>query len=259
MPHIFNGGVKIAYTVQGNGPALVLVHANPFDHRLFLYQVAQYAPRFRTIAIDIRGYGDSGKPSSAFTLRDMADDVIAVVRAEHVERAVFMGVSVGANIALLIGLDDTPMVNGLVLVGGGARGSASAEKRIAGYGSDDPTAYRRVHIHELVSPAFSRSPLGTWLLDTIVTQSPAISGASIAQIFHALNASDVSGRLREVGVPTLLVNGEFDNALPNSREAAAAIPGAEHIILPGTGHACNLEDPAAFDRVVTPFLQAHAR
>jgi pimeloyl-ACP methyl ester carboxylesterase len=60
-------------------------------------------------------------------------------------------------------------------------------------------------------------------------------------------------------VPTLLVNGEFDGALPNSREAAAGIPGAQHAILPGSGHACNLEDPAAFDRVVTPFLVAHSR
>jgi len=255
MPFTVNHGVKIAYSVEGSGPALVFVHANPFDRRLFLYQVAQYAPRFRTIAIDIRGYGDSDKPESPFTLRDMADDIVAVVRAEKVDRAIFLGVSVGANIVLLIGLEHPQLVKALVMVGGGAR-MTTGEKRIAGY-LGDAASYRGVHMRELVSPAFSESPLGAWLLGLFLSGELAISGASIAQIFRALMASDVRSRLHEIVVPTLLVNGELDGALPNSREAAAGIPGAQHVILPGSGHACNLEDPAAFDRTVTPFVLAH--
>jgi len=92
--YAMNGGVRIAYEVIGSGPPLVLVHANPFDRRMWLYQVAQYAPAFRTIAIDLRGYGESDKPNGTFTLRDMADDVVAVCRREHVARATFMGASV---------------------------------------------------------------------------------------------------------------------------------------------------------------------
>src|SRR5271163_392190 len=68
-----NGGVRLAYDTQGSGPALVLVHANPFDHRLWLYQVARYARTFRIVNVDLRGYGESDQPDGPFTLRDMAD------------------------------------------------------------------------------------------------------------------------------------------------------------------------------------------
>ena len=255
MPFSQQNGVSVYYETYCEGHPFILIHANPFDHRLWLYQIAKYSQAFRVVALDIRGYGRSDKPETPFTLRDMADDIVAVIRAEKVERAVFLGVSVGANIVLLIGLDHPQMVNGLVMVGGGAR-MTTGEKRIAGYLSD-AASYRGVHIRELVSPAFRASPLGAWLLGLFLTGKPAISGASIAQIFRALIGSDVRSRLHEIVMPTLFVNGELDGALPNSREAAAGIPGAQHVILAGSGHACNLEDPAAFDRTVTPFLLAH--
>jgi pimeloyl-ACP methyl ester carboxylesterase len=57
-------------------------------------------------------------------------------------------------------------------------------------------------------------------------------------------------------VPTLVINGELDNSLPAGKETARLVPGAVHKVLPGTGHACCLEDPAGFDRLVIDFLQA---
>lgn len=257
MPYSVNNGVKIAYLVEGNGPPLVLIHANPFDRRLWLYQVARYAPSFRTINIDLRGYGESDKPESAFTLRDMADDIIAVCRSEKVDRAVFMGASVGANIALLIGLDYPEFVKSLVLVGGGARGAGIFANRIEGYSSGDVAGYQNTHIRQLVAPAFAATPLGDWLVKLFTDRAPALSGTCIAQIFRALAANDVSNRLHEISMPTLIVNGDLDMALPLSKELAQGIRGAQHVVIPGTGHACNLEEPHTFDRDVTPFLLAH--
>ena len=109
MPFASNRGVNIYYETYGEGPPMVLVHANPFDHRLFTYQIARFAPDFRLVALDIRGYGRSDKPETPFTLNDMADDVLAVCAQEKISRAAFMGVSVGSGIALLIGLDRPQM------------------------------------------------------------------------------------------------------------------------------------------------------
>jgi 3-oxoadipate enol-lactonase len=255
--YAMNGGVRIAYEVTGSGPPLVLVHANPFDRRMWLYQVAQYAPAFCTIAIDLRGYGESDKPNKTFTLRDMAEDVVAVCRHEHVARATFMGASVGAFIALLIALENVDIVNALVLVGGGARPAGVFPERVRGYLSDDIAAYRGEHIRQLVAPAFAESPLGRWLLKLFLDRSPTISGPCIAQIFRALDASDMSARLGEVRVPTLILNGELDSALPLSLELVQGISGAEHVVISGTGHACNLESPEAFDLATKAFLAAH--
>ena len=56
-------------------------------------------------------------------------------------------------------------------------------------------------------------------------------------------------------VPTLVINGEFDHSLPAGQRTASLVPGAVHKVLPGTGHACCLEDPAGFDRLVIDFLR----
>jgi pimeloyl-ACP methyl ester carboxylesterase len=64
-------------------------------------------------------------------------------------------------------------------------------------------------------------------------------------------------RLRSMKVPTLVINGEYDNSLKAGQHTASLIPGAVHKILPKTGHACCIEDPAGFDEFVTDFLRAN--
>jgi 3-oxoadipate enol-lactonase len=256
VPTASNKGVRIHYEVSGDGPPMVLVHANPFDHRLFMYQVARFAPHFRLAALDIRGYGRSDKPETAFTLADMADDVLAVCAQENIARAIFMGVSVGSGIALLIGLDRPEMADAVILVGGSSKGGANIADRCAGYTSADLRGYQRSHIRELVAPGFCDTPLGAWVLDLFSEHAHTLSGQSIAQIFRAREACDMRGRLASLRPPALVINGAHDVSLERGRETASLIPGATHVVLPGTGHACCIEDPAAFDAAVMKFLQA---
>src|ERR1700738_3643178 len=65
-------GLDIHYEIAGAGPPLVLIHALPFDHNLWLYQVERLSARFRTVAMDLRGWGRSAKPRTPFLLGDMA-------------------------------------------------------------------------------------------------------------------------------------------------------------------------------------------
>jgi 3-oxoadipate enol-lactonase len=256
MPYASNNGVRIYYEVTGDGPPMVLVHANPFDHRLFTYQIASLAPYFRLIALDIRGYGRSDKPETAFTLADMADDVLAVCAQEAITRAVFMGVSVGSGIALLIGLDRPDLAQAVILVGGSSKGGANIADRVAGYTSADLKGYQRGHIRELVAPGFCDTLLGKWVLDLFSEHTQTLSGRCIAQIFRAREACDMRDRLGQMKPPVLVINGAHDVSLQRGTETASLIPGASHVVIPNTGHACCIEDPAAFDRAVTDFLKA---
>ena len=105
MPFHCRNGVNIWYETAGDGPPLVLIHANPFDHDLWLYQTAHFSTWFRVIGVDIRGYGRSTKMTTPFTLKDMGDDVIGVMDALSIPRAILMGCSVGSGTAILLGLD----------------------------------------------------------------------------------------------------------------------------------------------------------
>jgi len=256
VPYAVNQGVRIYYEVHGEGPPMVLVHANPFDHRLFTYQIARFAPYFRLVALDIRGYGRSDKPETAFTLADMADDVLAVCAEERISRAIFMGVSVGSGISLLIALDRPELAAAAILVGGSSKGGANIADRVAGYMSADLRGYQRGHIRELVAPGFCDTPVGRWVLDLFSDHTQTLSGRCIAQIFRAREACDMRGRLAAMKAPVLVINGAHDVSLARGTETAAMILGATHVVLPDTGHACCIEDPAAFDGAVTAFLTA---
>ncbi len=257
MPYSITNGIRIYYEVAGEGFPFVLVHANPFDHNLWIYQIAHFSTYFKIIAIDLRGYGRSDKPTAPFTLKDMADDVLGVCRDESVQQAILGGVSVGSGMAILLGLDHPEIFKALILVGGSSGPGGSIEKRIHGYTKIGVEKYHIEHLRELVAPEFADSKLGAYLLGTFAERDPRLSGESIAQIFRARGGLDMTPRLGTMKVPTLVINGEYDNSLAGGKKTASLIPGAIHRVLPGTGHACNIEDPATFDRFVIEFLRAN--
>jgi 3-oxoadipate enol-lactonase len=207
------------------------------------------------IAIDIRGYGRSTKVTEPFTLKDMGDDVVNVMTALRLGRAILIGCSVGSGISLLLALDRPELFAAVILVGGNSGASSRYTKRIEGY-RVDLAGYHITHMRELVTPGFGASRLGRHLLNMWVEREPRLSGDAIAQVFAAGNSTDTTNRLSDMKVPTLVINGEFDHSLTAGQRTASLISGAQHRILPGTGHACCLEDPSAFDRLVIDFLQS---
>ena len=258
MPFSSASGLRIYYEVSGEGRPIVLVHANPFDHRMWLHQTAHFSPYYRVVGVDLRGYGRSDKPDAPFTLADMAADVIGVCETEGIASAIFCGCSVGSGIALMIGLDRPDTVEALILVGGNSRGSANVARRVLGLTkTTDLPGFLREYLRELVAPDFPGTPRGRWLLGLFTENAHTLSGRCLAQIHLARNAADMSGRLAELDVPALIVNGAHDNSLAAGRETARLIRGAKHVVLPGTGHACCIEDPESFDRTVIDFLAAN--
>ncbi len=257
MPFSTRNGLRIHYESVGEGSPLVLIHANPFDRRLWMHQVARFSPFYKIIAVDIRGYGLSDRPETPFTLEDMADDVLGVCADEGIEKAIFAGVSVGSGMALLTALEHPGRVEALVLVGGSSRSNRSISRRIDGFTAKGPAAYRLEHMRELFAPEFPATPAGRRILKLFAEDAHRLSGASIAQIFRARGACDMSARLPDISVPVLVVNGAHDMSLEAGRFTASQIPGAQHVTLPGTGHACNIEDPEAFDDAMIGFFKTH--
>jgi len=254
MPCSDSNGVDIWYEVKGDGPAMVLVHANPFDHDLWLYQAAHLSTWFTVVGIDIRGYGRSAKVTKPYSLIDMAEDVVGVMKELEIARAVLMGCSVGSGISILLGLEHPELFDAIVLVGGNSGSSSRYQSRVDGY-RQNLADYHITHLRELVAPAFADSALGRHLLNMWVEREPRLSGEAIAQVFMAGNHTDTTERLPSMKVPTLVINGEFDHSLPAGAHTASLIPGAVHKVLSGTGHACCIEDPAGFDRLVIDFLR----
>ena len=257
MPYADNDGVKIYYEVSGEGPPMILVHAMPFDHSQWLYQIARFSAWFKVIAMDVRGHGRSANVRTPFTFRDMGNDVLTVLKAEKVDRAILQGVSIGSRLGALLGLEHPEIFQAVVLVGasvGPGLLSPNRWDRIKNF-EEKGGDYRIVHLEAGVSKGFVASSRGKYLLDTFLERNAWFDGQAIGQVFRSFNEDDLRPAMPKMKTPTLIVNGEFDHSLSNARETAALIPGSIHKILPGTGHACNLEDPAGYDALVIDWLE----
>jgi pimeloyl-ACP methyl ester carboxylesterase len=257
MPYSTRNGVKTYYDVSGEGFPLVLMHANPFDRRMFLYQAAHFSTYFKVINVDLRAYGYSDKPATPIAMTDLGEDVVAVCRQEGADEAIFAGVSVGGVMGLQLGLDHPEIFKALILVGCNSQPGDRYQSRIDGYMQQGVEKFHIQHLTDLVSKDFPKSKLGKYLLGMHTEMDSRLSAPAIAEIFHALQNRDVTSRLSELKMPVLIINGEFDNSLKRSKEMSTKIAGAEHHVIPGAGHACCLEDPAAFDEIVMSYLAKH--
>ncbi len=255
MPFVRRDETNIYYETSGTGPALLMLHALPFDHTLYRYQIAHLSTWFRIIAMDLRGFGRSSSPPVAYGLHDICDDALAVAKAEGVDRAIVMGTSIGSKAVMLLGLDHPEFCRAVIAVGAGNRPSAHHPSHIDGYmkGRDN---FHATHLRSVVSPAFADSRLGAHLLGTMLERGRVLgmSGEGMARTVAAAHDRDLRPRLPGLKPPLLVLNGEFDNSLPGGTETASLVPGARHHILKGSGHACCLEDPETFDAHVLKFL-----
>jgi len=260
MPVSRANGHDIYYEKAGSGPPLVLIDALPFDHNLWLYQVQRFSAHFTTLAMDLRGWGHSAKPHAPFALADMGNDILGVLKDEGVSRgAVMLGCSIGSKLALMLACDRPDIFSAAILVGGNSGPQAQFDHRIAAYREHQAKGtlkeYHLGHLRHGVTQAWADTPIGRYLLNGFVERGAALDAESIAQVFGALTVSDLTDRLPAYKSPTLIVNGEFDNALKGGTRTASLIAQAEHKIIPGTGHCCFLEDPASFDALVIDFLK----
>ena len=238
MPYASRNNVKTYYEVSGEGFPLVLLHANPFDRRMFMYQVAHFSTFFKVINIDLRGYGYSDKPAIPTTMTDLCDDVVAVCRQEGVREALFLGVSVGGVMGLQLGLDHPELFKALILVGCSSMPGDRYQSRIDGYMKQGVAEFHIQHLTDLVSKDFPQSKIGRYLLGMQTEMDSKLRASAIAEIFHALQNRDLTARLLELKMPVLIMNGEFDNSLKRSEEMSTKIAGAEHRTILGAGHAC---------------------
>lgn len=257
MPFATNGGTRIFYDVAGDGPAMVMLHANPCDHRMWMYQISHFSRRFRVIAPDMRGYGRTDKVTTPYDFDALVGDVLTVCEAEKVTSGVIAGASLGSKIAFQLVADYPDLFQAQIQVGGNAFRGTSYDGRITGYEAADPdvTNYRRGHLKELFAPDFSETPRGRYLSGVILEDSAQLSGKAIATLFHSFDDVDLVSDVPKISIPTLIVNGAHDNSLEGGRRTAGLIPGAKHAVIEDAGHLCILENPATFDGLCEIFLE----
>jgi pimeloyl-ACP methyl ester carboxylesterase len=248
MPQIDRDGVSIHYETHGNGPAILLSHGYGATCRMWDGQIAAFADRWRVILWDMRGHGQSGDPrdpalySHALSVGDMA----AVLDACGEERAIIGGLSLGGVMSLAFHLAHPERVRALMLFD-------------TGPGFRNPEARRQwneralARARDLEARGIDDSVGGA---ETRLGRHRSAAGlAGAARGMLTQPDSSLIDSLPRIAVPTLvLVGSEDKNFLAATDYMAGKIPGAQKIVIPGAGHAANLDQPDAFNRAVAAFL-----
>jgi len=243
------------YLDQGTGPAVLLIHAFPLNHTMWEPQLSVLTPRFRVIAPDIRGFGES-QPPSAWTMEEMADDLNELLGKLDVTDCAVAGISMGGYIALQFWSKYSTRVRKLVLADTRARADNETEikarnEMIAAIEHGTIVLSDRM-LPRLLQPNASHDVAGT--------VRAMIAGVDASAAAHAVVAMrdrpDFSSALHRIKCPALVVTGENDAIIrpDDSRGIADAIPGAQFVQITDSGHLSNLENPAAFNRALLDFL-----
>jgi pimeloyl-ACP methyl ester carboxylesterase len=258
MATVTIGDVEIAYETYGEGPPLLMIMGFTGSRHHWLGFERRFADRFRVIAFDNRGVGESGVTRGPYSTAQMAGDALGLLDALDVPRAHVMGVSMGGMIAEELALAAPQRVDRLVLgcthFGGPNQilpapgvletftraGKQAAEKTIRDLLELNFTMrFMNEHpevVDDLVRHGLSArmSPFGFW------GQSAAIAG------------HDVEARLGAITAPTLVIAGDEDRLIPveNSRVLASLLPSASLVELPGIAHMFWVEAPDAAEAAV---------
>lgn len=239
------------------GAPMVFLHPNPLDWSCWLHQMAHFSTWYRTIAVDLPGYGRSPPAESGVTMTDVADACWEAVDELTTDPVTVVGCSVGSWVATHMAHHRPQQVRAVVLSGVGyTPGKEFASRRIDGYG-DRGIDYRRTHAYEVVSEAFGSTERGVYLLEMILERDRDVDVPTVIEMFRALAGPDPDWFWSGLQPPCLIITGSLDNAHQRALELRDHIPGVEIVTIEGAGHTCALEQPWVFDRVMADFLGRH--
>lgn len=254
------GGLDVAYERVGRGPPLVFLHGALCDSRVWRRQLADLADEFTVVAWDEPGAGRSADPPEQFTLADYADYLAAFIEALELGAAHIAGLSWGGVLAQELYRRHPECLASLILADtyAGWKGSLSEEecaRRLAGAAQLSilpPNEFVRAYLPGVLSEDAPED-----LADELLSIMAGFHPLSVGTVARAVAASDQRDLLPRIGVPTLLLWGEDDarSPLTIARQLLDAIPNSRLVVIPGAGHASNMEKPDRFNAEVREFCR----
>lgn len=262
MKRITSDDAEIVYEIVGDGPPVVLLHAFPANHELWLPAAQAFSSRYRLILPDLRGHGDSQIGYGPAGMEKHAADIARVCDQEEVGRSVFAGVSIGGYVLFEFWRRYRGRVAGLILSDTRAQAD-TREGRVARLES-------AADVLERGSEPFIESMIPRLLGKTTLDARPDLV-ATVRKMMMKMSPEDISlvqkgmaerpdsvSTVKTINVPTLILMGDEDSLTPLSDGELMRqnIPGAQLKVVPRGGHYAVFEQAQAVGLLVRQFLDS---
>lgn len=253
----------IAYDDHGAGLPVIFLHAFPLNRHMWKGELTTLLgeERYRLVALDWRGFGESDIVNDVSTMELFADDVAGLMDALGMENAVLCGLSMGGYATFAFLRKYSQRVRGLILAdtrpGADTAAAKANRENVARVAETQGTGViADMQVPHLLS-AYTRQQnpeVEAWVRQLINAATP--QGIAAAARGMALRA-DSTDVLATITCPTLVIVGEQDELTTPSVawDYAAQIPGAQCASIARAGHLSNLEQPEAFLQAVSGFLR----
>ena len=250
-----------AYTVDGTGPPVMLVHGMGLNREMWDWQHDALAERFTVIRYDLLGHGESGKRPGPYGMSDFVDQLARLMDAAEVGPCGLVGFSLGGLIVRAFALAHPSRVAALAILN-------SAHDR----GDAERAAMRdRLALAVQHGPAATiDAALARWFTEDFATRRPDVldrvrqwMAANDPQVYSEIyrvlaeSDADLATSIAAIECPALVVacSEDHGNSPDMAQRMAALMPNACAAIVPGLKHMGLAEDPAAISRILVPFLQ----
>ena len=249
-------GTELYYELHGSegAPWLIFSHSLACTVRMWDPQIAAFKDRYRILAYDMRGHGQSAAPAGPYTLEMLADDVLALMKELRIQRARYVGLSIGGMIGQHLALKEPGRFERMVLADTGHAQTPETLKqwderiRIAQAQGMKPLVAGTME--RWFTPAFRESPQAKRIAE-LIAATPVAGYVGCGQAIMKLNTT---ARLKDIKLPVLAITGEADAAAAGTRYIGEHIPGAKFVNIPQAAHIANIEQAEKFNQVLRDFL-----
>ncbi|GAA1596813.1 3-oxoadipate enol-lactonase [Kribbella hippodromi] len=245
--------MRLNYVETGpaEAPVVLLGSSLGADHRMWAPQLDVLSKRFRVVAFDHRGHGESEAPDGPYTIEDLGGDVLELLDTLGAEQASYVGISLGGAVGLWLAENAPERFHRFAIICPPSNPAANPQQ----------WTERAAQVRAEGTKAIADATLGRWFLPDFTEIAPiremllACPAEGYAACCEALSTTNLVPDLATITAPVLLITADSDTSVPPETVVplAAQIPGAHLEIVENAAHLVTYSHPD----LVNPLLLAH--
>ena len=263
MPHLRANHVNLYYEFHGpeDGEPLILNNGVFMNTGSWAFQLADLAKRYRVLAYDMRGQGQSEHPEGEYSLELHAEDLVALMNLLEIPRAHMVGTSYGGELNLVMGIRHPQRCQTLVIITSVSHSEAMlagmiGRWRIGAKLGDGPTFFRLIYTDTYSEGFLTERPE---MVPAAEQRYASLDLPAAVRLLDSFDRFDVRAELGRIQVPTCIASAELDLLKPRryGEMMHKGIKGSEFHLIPGAGHVAVLERAAEVNTITMGFLAKH--
>lgn len=234
---------RVHYLEAGSGPPLILMHSNGASAYEYEFVIEDLAKKYRVIAWDMPGQGDSDNPPRFFSAHDFSDAIIALMDSLGIRTASVGGSSVGGSIAIALGARHAPRMDRVFIIEYPIR---TEKVWSEGWARTEKTWTITPQTEAVVGPRLRAGKVTAEFLDRWNIDRAKAGAKNCLNAMWAMRLHDPFADFAALSAPAMVIYGSKGPAIPTRALMEKSLPKAPIVVCEDCGHFPMIDDPAAF-------------